>query len=180
MLRLILFLGAMASLCAQPRENALSLVLADFDQRVRAYVAIHKRVERELPPMKPTKAVEMLHSQRLSLAKGIIAARKDALAGDVITPAIAKELRGLLKLAMTGPNAVRIARSLDHAEPQSFVLKINTPYPPRVPLQSMPPTVLANLPSLPPELEYRLVGQALLLYDEKANLIVDFLQAALP
>jgi hypothetical protein len=42
-------------------------------------------------------------------------------------------------------------------------------------LQTFPPTLLANLPKLPPELEYRFVDNALILRDTKANVVVDFL-----
>ena len=47
-------------------------------------------------------------------------------------------------------------------------------------MQSTPPTLLANLPKLPAELEYRIVDRELVLLDTKANLIVDLLPNALP
>jgi hypothetical protein len=59
-------------------------------------------------------------------------------------------------------------------------LKVNRSYPVEVPLQTTPPSLLQNLPKLPPELEYRVVGKALVLRDVNANLIVDFLPNALP
>jgi hypothetical protein len=39
----------------------------------------------------------------------------------------------------------------------------------------VPPTVLATLPVLPEGLEYRLLSDALIVRDVKANLIVDFI-----
>ena len=42
-------------------------------------------------------------------------------------------------------------------------------------LQSTPPTLLSDLPKLPSELEYRIVGRELVLLDTAANLIVDLL-----
>jgi len=42
-----------------------------------------------------------------------------------------------------------------------------------LPLQSMPPSLLLNLPRLPKELEYRFVGRELVLREIPANLIVD-------
>ena len=57
---------------------------------------------------------------------------------------------------------------------------VNHKYPPSVPLQSTPPTLLVNLPQLPPGLEYRVVGHHLVLMDSKANLIVDYIPNAIP
>jgi hypothetical protein len=56
---------------------------------------------------------------------------------------------------------------------------VNAPYPP-VPLQSTPPTLLANLPELPPGLDYRIVNRTLVLRDVQANLVLDFIPKALP
>jgi hypothetical protein len=44
----------------------------------------------------------------------------------------------------------------------------------------MPPTLLLNLPRLPNELQYRIVGTTLVLYDVSSNLIADLLPNALP
>jgi hypothetical protein len=46
-------------------------------------------------------------------------------------------------------------------------------------LQSTPPTILANLPPLPPECDYRLMGRDLVLRDAKTNLIVDIVPNAI-
>jgi hypothetical protein len=56
---------------------------------------------------------------------------------------------------------------------------VNAKYPPNAPLSTMPPTVLLNLPKLPQGLEYRFVGKHLILFDSKANLIVDILRNAI-
>ena len=44
----------------------------------------------------------------------------------------------------------------------------------------MPPDVLKALPPLPESLEYRFVGDSLILLDPHAHIIVDFLPNALP
>jgi hypothetical protein len=59
-------------------------------------------------------------------------------------------------------------------------LRVNQRYPQGVPLQSTPPTLLLNLPQLPKELEYRIVGRDLVLRDIGANLVVDYLPNILP
>jgi hypothetical protein len=44
----------------------------------------------------------------------------------------------------------------------------------------MPPKVLAAMPKLPQILEYRFIGERLILLDVPAHLIIDFIEDALP
>jgi hypothetical protein len=44
----------------------------------------------------------------------------------------------------------------------------------------MPPTLLLRLPTLPDALKYLFVGRTLVLRDEEAGLIVDYLPNAMP
>jgi hypothetical protein len=81
---------------------------------------------------------------------------------------------------MQGQDAGHIHQSLQHAEPVRVRLRINEAYPAGVPLQSTPPTLLMNLAPLPPEIDYRVVGNNLVLRDAKANLIIDFVVNAIP
>ena len=70
---------------------------------------------------------------------------------------------------------------MNHAEPVRMpTLRVDASYPEHLPLQTTPPSVLANLPKLPPEVEYRIVGNALVLRDVDANLIVDFTRNVVP
>jgi hypothetical protein len=47
-------------------------------------------------------------------------------------------------------------------------------------MSTMPPDILAALPQLPEELEYRFVGDRLILLDTKAHVIVDYVDDVLP
>ena len=57
---------------------------------------------------------------------------------------------------------------------------VNGRYPDNVPLTTMPPDVLKNLPPLPEDIEYRFVGRSLILLDVRAHLVVDFAPRVLP
>ena len=70
--------------------------------------------------------------------------------------------------------------SLRRSEPVRIPLRVNDTYPEKLPLQTTPPTLLLNLPKLPEELDYRVVGNNLVLRDVEANLIVDFIPQAIP
>jgi len=95
-------------------------------------------------------------------------------------PEIAAEFRRLIGIAMKVPDTTHVQQSLKHAEPVRLKLRVNYSYPEGVPLQSMPSTLLMNLPKLPPELDYRVVGHDLVLRDTIGNLIVDLIPNAMP
>lgn len=154
--------------------------LAAFDKFALNYANLHKQIERSLSPMKPGTDRAKIASQHDALVVGLLAARKSAVAGEIFTPAVSTEIRRILKEAMSGAAATRITKSLKRSEPSQFKLRINDEFPPALPLQTMPSTILSKLPKLPPELDYRIVGRSLVLRDTKANLIVDFLLEALP
>jgi hypothetical protein len=173
--------SAMAQTAGTPvTVNRGAVILKDFDRRVGDYVKVHKTVQSEVHRLKPTKSAEAIEQYEHSLARGIRAARRGSRQGDIFTPEITAEFRRLIELTMHGPQAGAIGESLRHAEPLApRPLRVNGAYPAATPLQSAPPSLLMNLPPLPAELEYRVVGHSLILRDIEANLIVDFIVNAI-
>ena len=160
-----------------PRHNG---VIDDFQNRVEAYAALHRAAQGQLPALKQTSsAADILKSQHLLAAK-IREKRSGVAQGSIFSPEISREFHRLAGTATHGPAAGRVQKSLQRAEPVRLALRVNETYPQHVPLQSVPPTLLQNLPALPPELEYRVVGHALVLRDMGANLIVDFIPDLIP
>lgn len=166
---------------AQEKVDQGPTILKDFDRRVADYVKLHKTIRSQVRGLKPTKSPEAIEHHEHSLAHGIRAARRGVLRGNIFTPEISTQLRLLIGETMHGPEAARIQESLKQAEPVRLrSIRVNASYPPGIPLQSTPPSLLLNLPGLPPELEYRVVGRRLILRDIEANLIVDFIGDAIP
>lgn len=115
------------------------------------------------------------------MAAKVRAARPNAKHGDIFTPKIAEYFRHQIAASLSGRQGVRIRASLRHAEPVDGIsIDVNKTYPAGVPLQSTPPSLLLKLPTLPKELEYRIVGHDLVLHDIAANLIVDYVPNAIP
>ena len=136
-----------------------------------------------MPRLKPTASVEKIEHHEKELAHMIREARRAARQGDIFSPEISSEFRRLIALAMQGQKAAQVKESLRSGEPEvraKVHVEVNHKYPPSVPLQSTPPTLLVNLPKLPPELEYRVVGHYFVLMDAKANLILDYISNAIP
>jgi hypothetical protein len=161
--------------------NPDSLVISDFEKQVTEYVKLHKKAHAGIPALKSTESASIINQHRRLLAANIRAARPEAKQGDIFSPEIAREFKRLLSIGYQGTNATHIQSSLRHAEPVNSVrVQVNAVYPENIPLQSTPPSILLNLPQLPPELDYRIVGRDLVLRDAGANIIVDYIPDAIP
>jgi hypothetical protein len=169
-----------ATVLADTRVNADSLIVQDFSKRVADYEQMVKSLDQKLPRLKVTGSQVSIEEHQHDLAQAVREARKAAKPGDIFTPQISAEFRRLTGLAMQGADAARIRKSLQDSEPVQFQLKVNDAYPTGVPQQSTPPTLLMNLPPLPSSLQYRLLGSTLILLDSNSNLVVDLMRNALP
>ena len=151
-----------------------------FERRVSNYAKLHRKLEAQLPRLKPTDSPEAIANHQKELAARIQAARASAKPNEIFSPEISAEFRRLLANVLRGQDAKQVRQSLQHAEPVRLALRVNDLYPADLPLQSMPPTLLLQLPKLPRELDYRIAGHSLVLRDTTANLIVDFIPDAMP
>jgi hypothetical protein len=172
---IVLLAGA---LCAQnnPPVNADSAIIQDFQKRVDAYLQLRKSLESNMNRLKSTASTEKINHHENELGLAVRDARKSAKEGDIFTPEISMEIRRLIAIAAQKTNGVHISQSLQHAEPVQLHLNVNDRYPEKAPLQSTPPTLLENLPQLPPEIEYRITGRDLVLLDAKADVVVDVIR----
>jgi hypothetical protein len=156
-------------------------LLDDFTANAKSYVD----KEHALPAdkLKPTSDVTKLEQERRTLRQAVKESRSDAKQGDFFTAETAGVFRKLLAKALEGPAGGKIKTSLDHAEPgvpMKFVVNAEFPNQSGQPIQSMPPTLLQTMPTLPKGMEYCIAGKTLALRDASANMVIDFLPNALP
>jgi hypothetical protein len=167
-----------ASLSAEDQKTMDSFVNA-----AKAYLEIDHNAPSDAK-LKPTTDVAQLEKRRHALRQVIVAARPNARQGDLFTPPVADLFRKLMAQAMGGSDGNKVRRSLQSAEPVAAAsaaqIAVNHDYPNQKgqPLQSSPATLLQSLPVLPKGLEYRMVGDILVLRDTEANLVVDYLPNA--
>lgn len=167
---------------AQTTVNPDAVIVQSFEQRVADYIKLRKTAEGTVPAFKkPSESQEKIRRHERALRQAIVAARSTAKEGNIFTPEICAEFNRLIGIAYQA-DSQHIRESFAHAEPGTWNvrLRINGQYPDNRPLQSMPPSLLINLPPLPPELEYRAVGRNLVLRDIGANLIVDMIPGGIP
>ena len=108
--------------------------------------------------------------------------RTAATHGDIFLPEIRVYFRQLLAPEFEGEDGRDIRAKLqdDAPAPDAVPLEVNAIYPSGTPLPTTPASILIALPPLPRGLEYRIIGRDLVLLDQPANLIVDYVRNAIP
>jgi hypothetical protein len=161
------------------RANPDALVLEDFNKRIEAYTKLRKKLKGEAPPMKETEDPAKIKASQDALAANIREARKDAKPGEIFTPEIRAKFRELMYPELKGAEGKATKAAIKEDAPAGVKFKVNATYPEAQALPTMPPNLLANLPQLPEDLEYRIIGKHLILRDVHANLIVDYIPNAI-
>jgi hypothetical protein len=164
---------------AQAKVNPDAQILVEFKTRIDQYMDLHKRLEKEGPPLKETKNPAHIQASQDALAARLQAARKGARPGEIFTPEIRQLIRRLMYPETKGPDAKAVKEVIREDAPKGVPIRVNAKYPENAPLPTVPPSLLAALPKLPEELEYRIINRDLILRDVHANVIVDFIQNAI-
>lgn len=159
--------------------NPDALALKDFTDRIETYMELHDRLAKDSPPLKETKDPAKIQAAEQVLAQKIRAARTNARQGDIFTPEIAAKFRRLMYPELKGPDGQETKSAIKEDQPGPVKVQVNAIYPTQAPLPTMPPNLLASLPTLPEDLEYRVIGRHLILRDVQANIIVDFVPNAI-
>ena len=166
---------------AANKTNPDAEVLVDFKTRIDQYMALHDKLKKESPRLKETKNPSEIKASQDVLAMKIREARKTAKQGDIFTLEIRQLLRRLMYPETKGAagRETKAAITEEAHETKQVMLKVNADYPDSAPLMTVPPNILAALPKLPEDLEYRFVNRTMILIDTHANLIVDFVPNAI-
>lgn len=154
-----------------------------FEQRVEQYATLHRLLEGPLPMLRPTPNIEEIQATVRALGYRIQTARQNAKQGDLITPDIARIIRRRIAACLTPEEWAAIFAENDEETAEYAAgavppLRVNMEWPIQALFNFVPPQMLAALPPLPPELQYRIIGRSVVLWDHHANLIVDFLPNA--
>jgi hypothetical protein len=161
------------------RVNPLAATLKQFQDRVDAYRKVRAQAVAGIGTLPKTNDPAVIADRQQTLADAIRKARADAKPGDIFTPHVASVIRRFIArdLARRRP----VDRRAFVVEQPDVHLRVNDFYPlATVPLATVPPRLLKQLPRLPGGLEYRFVGSTLILRDVDPNLVVDLLPDAIP
>lgn len=163
------------------RVNPNAKAIAEFQDEVNEYIALQRKLEATLPDIPTDATPEQIDQRQRALGALVQDARRGAKQGDIFERDVRPVIRKLLAGLFAGPDGRRLRLTINEENPGEVVkLTVNGRYPDTVPISTVPPQVLALLPPLPPELEYRFIGTTLILLDSHAHIIVDYLTAAVP
>ena len=160
--------------------NADAQALSGFLDRVNQYVALHQRLENTLPKLSKEATPQEIDKNQRSLGQLIQNERRTAKQGDLFTPEAQAVIKKLLAKVFGGSDGAALRASIMDENPGVPNMTVNERYPDSVPLSTIPPQVLQGLPKLPEEMEFRFVGNALVLMDVHAHIIADFVPNAFP
>jgi hypothetical protein len=175
---LMVVTGLAARPAPQQRRNDTADAIAEFRKQVSAYLMLQKREESAVSPQQSTPDPGKVSAREKALADRIRAARSTARQGEVFVPAVVP----LYKSAFADyyKRRSRRERRLMFDEVPNFTPQVGLTYPATAAKATFPPRLSLELPQLPEELEYRVVGTSLVLRDTKANIVVDFIPSVLP
>jgi hypothetical protein len=169
------------SAVAQERRagvNPKAAAIKGFVDRVNDYVALQKKVDDGLPKLSGKDDPSKIEAHKAAMAARIKMARATAKRGDLFgsaEPVLMAVIREDANL-----RSLREARAAMEEVPKVDPPAVNTAYPEKAALATVPPLLLDALPRLPEGLEYRFMGNDLILRDTKGNLIADFINNAAP
>lgn len=163
-----------------PRVNVDAALSVEFTKRAQEYLELHQKAVGQLPRLSKETTPEEIDKHQRALARAIQQMRPNAKPGDIFTRDVRAYLRRQLERVFAGPEGRKLEATIMDENPGPIRLRVNGRYPDTVPLATMPPQVLAALPKLPDELEFRFIGDRLILLDVPAHLVVDFIEDALP
>jgi hypothetical protein len=161
-------------------DNPDSAILADFNARLDNYVKKQRALLKN-SPIPEDATPPQIKARQETLAAELRAIRKDAKQGDIFTPEVAALFKRLMYPEVQGPDGKETKQALGEAgEVAQVKLEVNATYPATEPLATTPSNLLANLPQLPMDVEYRITNKRhLVLRDVDANIIVDFIYNAI-
>ena len=163
-----------------PLSTEDAAALATMNARLKEYVELHSKLERTLPKLPDDATPQQIDRNQRQLEQLVRDARRTAKQGDLFTPEARPVIKRLLATVFGGPEGKQLKDSIMDENPVGVRVTANGRYPDTVPVSTVPPQVLQTLPKLSEDMEYRFIGDRLILLDAHAHIIADFIDHALP
>ena len=176
----VLSLGRAHAAIAQEHTASETKAVAEFQARLADYLALHRKLEAGLPKLPKQASPEQVDANQRNLGLLIKNARSDAKRGQLFAPDMEALVKRTLAGIVSGPAGKLMKASIMDENPGVPDLSVNDRYPDSVPLSTMPPRVLESLPKLEEDIEYRFIGERLVLMDAHAHIVIDFTGDVLP
>jgi hypothetical protein len=188
-LAMILYAGCASSRTQPPSRPSAAVssiaidaeTLEKFQDKIDEYVELRNRLESQLPPLPTQAAPERVHAHEIALGDLIMAARRRAKQGDIFVSEVDPLIRARAQTVFASPEGAQDKAAIqDEQSERTVAARVNQRYPDGLPLSAVPASVLASLPRLPPELQFRFLRRHLILIDIGARIIVDYMPDVMP
>jgi len=163
-----------------PLSPADAQALSTMNDRLGEYIDLHTKLERSLPKLPKDATPQQIDKNQRAFEALMRKARATAKRGDIFTPEARPVIKRLLATVFEGPEGKQLKASIMDENSTDITISVNGRYPDTVPLSSVPPEVLQTLPKLTEDMEYRFIGDRLILLDTHAHVVADFIDDALP
>ena len=163
-----------------PLSPADAQALSTMNERLGDYIDLHTKLERSLPKLPKDATPQQIDRNQRAFEALMRKARATAKPGDIFTSEARPIIKRLLATVFGGPEGKELKASIMDENPTGITISVNGRYPDKVPLSSVPPEVLQTLPKLTEDMEYRFIGDRLILLDTHAHVVADFIDDALP
>lgn len=171
------FAAAAGQPVSGPQETA---AIEQFDAAIARYMALRQRLLAELPGPTANSTATKLTQASDALAAAIRRSRPNPSVGALfvapVAPVIKRRIDDTVRREQLGP----MLTDIDDEQAKPLKPAIYLSFPSEKQMATMPPSLLAVLPRLPKALEYRIVGEYLILRDVDAAMILDYIPAAVP
>jgi hypothetical protein len=169
-------IGSNSASAVQDKVNPHGAQVKAFLERANDYVELQKKAADGVPKQSTTDDPSKLEAYQAALSARMKLLRPAAKPGDIFGEATAM-FRSIIRTD-AAERTRKEARNAAKDVPKRKPLRVNETYPETAPVATVPPLLLGELPPLPDGLEYRLMGDDLILRDTKANLVADFIHGA--
>ena len=154
--------------------------IKQFDAAIASYMTLRRNLRSEVRgPVKNSSSTQMTDATD-ALAGAIQRSRRDAKVGSIFGKPVASVIKRRIADAVRSEKLVAVLSDIDDDGTAGPAPKVHLRLPVTAQMATMPPALLEVLPALPKELEYRILGQYLILRDVDASLILDYIPAAVP
>jgi hypothetical protein len=150
-----------------------------FDAAIAEYMALRERLRKEIAGPVANSTATKIADASDALAGAIQRARPNARIGALFVTPVTPVIKHRIADAVRSENLGPVLADIDDEHIKPVTPAIHLRFPAKEPLATMPPSLLAVLPPIPKALEYRIVGEYLVLRDIDAALILDFIPAAI-
>lgn len=177
----VLIVAVVASAPRVHAQDADKAAIEQFNAAIANYLALRQSlVAEKIAGPVPNSTSTELNRAADALAAAIQRGRSKARPGDIFAPAVSAVLKRRIETAIRSANLGPVLSNIDDEGPATTTPALHLRFPAAAALATMPPSLLEVLPPLPKPLEYRIVGQYLVLRDSEASMIIDFIPAAVP